>query len=108
MEEFTNAVTRGFNVEAADIQLDHNAIQEGKLLNLDMESQDFIDEYRRVISDESLPEAEDQLGHQNYIGMEVGIRRGDDAELHRATVRGRVTDDEGRPIGRPKIRSNMR
>ena len=101
MASFTEAVTKRLDAEAANIGVDHDIIQQGKLLNLDMENEEFIEDYKRVIDSELLPHAEEQGGQQNYVGMELGIRRGDDALIEHGIVKRRITDEDGRPVGRP-------
>mmetsp|Transcript_36343 Transcript_36343/g.51401 ORF Transcript_36343/g.51401 Transcript_36343/m.51401 type:complete len:124 (+) Transcript_36343:712-1083(+) len=41
----------------------------------------------------------DDVTAKNYVGMKVGIRRGDGEELRRGIVRRRMFDEEGQPIG---------
>ena len=66
-----------------------------------MENEEFTEDYKRVIDSELLPHAEEQGGQQNHVGMELGIRRGDNAQIEQGIVRRRITDEDGRPIGQP-------
>ena len=50
------------------------------------------------VQDEAVEEGDD-LDAPNYVGMEIGLRRGDEGGLQRATVRRRILDEDGRPSG---------
>ena len=74
---------------------------------IDHENEDpaFFDEFTRVIDNTGLPHAEEQaddveVESDNYIGMEFAMSCGSDGELMRATVRRRMNDEEGKPIGK--------
>eukprot|EP00978_Attheya_sp_CCMP212_P037515 scaffold177612_cov55-Attheya_sp.AAC.3 len=68
------------------------------------EDEDFIEEYKQVINDATLPEVDDvdkELGQSDpYLTMELGIPRGENDELECAKVTKRAKDDEGNPIGK--------
>ena len=71
-------------------------------LSLDDEDNDFIEEFNRVISDSSVPDAEDYSPDtfDGYLSMQIGIPRGSDNELHYAKVKKRAVDEDGRPVGK--------
>ena len=70
------------------------------MLSLDDEDSGFIEEYSRVINSDDGNHVEDlRTGNDNYVGMEVGIRRGDECELERVIVKRRRTDIDGNQIG---------
>eukprot|EP00978_Attheya_sp_CCMP212_P045065 scaffold332625_cov28-Attheya_sp.AAC.1 len=62
------------------------------------EDGDFIEEYKRVINNATLPEVDDvnkELGQSDpYLTMELGIPRGEDDELEFAKVTKRAKDDD--------------
>ena len=60
LEEFNKGLKAKFNAKSSDLKLDPNQIQAGKLLSLENEDEEFLTEYRRVISDEDLPHQEDK------------------------------------------------
>jgi hypothetical protein len=63
---------------------------------------DFAEEFNKVISDESIKEADEEYSadtFDNYLNMEIGLPRGDDDALHHATVKRRATTEDGIPIG---------
>ena len=67
---------------------------------LDNEDEEFIAEYSRVIDSDDVKHVEDvRIGEDNYVGMEVGIRRGDECELERVKVRRRRVDIDGNSVG---------
>ena len=76
-------------------------IQQGKLLSLEDEDEEFIQDYSRVIDSEHVKHIDDlHIGaDNNYIGMELGIRRNADSPLEHAVVKRRKTDIEGKPMG---------
>ena len=88
------------NARSSDINISHDLIQQGKLLSLDDEDEDFIASYNRVIDSKDVKHIDDlRIGEDNFIGMELGIRRGDDARLDRGVVKRRALDDDGTPMG---------
>ncbi|MEM7375799.1 MAG: hypothetical protein AAF587_44825, partial [Bacteroidota bacterium] len=80
-------------------------VHKSVLFDLEVEDDEFLQEYRRVINDPSLPHEEEvtkvhePIDPDNYVNMIIGLPRGEDNELHRATVKRRATDDEGKPLG---------
>ena len=70
-------------------------------LSLSDDDQDFVEEFNRVINDESIPEADAYSpdSHDSYLNMEIGLPRGDDDALLHATVKRRAVDVDGKPIG---------
>ena len=82
------------------LNIDPHLIQSGKLLSLDDEYSECIEEYSRVINSDDVKHVEDlRIGNDNYVGMEVEIRRGDECELERVIVKRRRTDIDGNQIG---------
>ena len=73
--------------------------------------QEFDNEFKRAsdmhIENNSPTEGNDKLdgeptvdSYDPYLNMEVGIPRGEDDNLLHATVKRRVTDQDGNPIGK--------
>ena len=83
------------------MNIPQDLIQKGKLLSLDDENEEFIEAYKRVISSDDVKHAEDEatIGHDNFIGMELGIRRGDESQMDKGIVKRRALDDNGVPLG---------
>jgi hypothetical protein len=80
-------------------------VNKSKIIDPENEDPEFFGEFMRTIDDPSLQHSDNQfmteIDGDNYMGMEVAMPRGDDGERLHATVKCRVIDEEGRPIGRP-------
>ena len=58
--------------------MDPQIIQAGKLLSLANKDEEFIAEHSRVIDSEDVKRIEDiRIGGDNYVGIKVGIHKGD-------------------------------
>ena len=74
--------------------------------NLDFDEA-YIEEFHRVVSDDTIPEADEQQQHEiaqhgdNYIGMEVALPSGSENGPQLARVKKRLRDEDGKPIGKP-------
>jgi hypothetical protein len=74
---------------------------------IDPENEDpgFNDDFTRVIDDAQLKHADELYAKETdvlsdpYVGMEMAMTRGAEGELLHATVRKRVRDEDGTPIG---------
>eukprot|EP00978_Attheya_sp_CCMP212_P010960 scaffold26701_cov32-Attheya_sp.AAC.2 len=104
MQLFNDNLDSKWTAVSADISKSLNNVHPSKVVGMEDEDEDFIEEYNRVINDATLPEVDDvdkELGQSDpYLTMELGISRGDDDELEFAKVTKRAKDDEGNPIGR--------
>ena len=97
---YENRVNLKLSAKSSDINIPQDLIQQGKLLSLDDEDDDFVAQYNRVIDNEAINHVDDlRIGEDHFLGMELGIRRGDDAEMDRGVVKRRATDDGGLPLG---------
>ena len=99
--EFNDRIQRTFNTTTTSIRINPTVIQQGKLLSLEDEDKQFIQDYSRVIDSEHVKHIDDlHIGaDNNYIGMELGIRRHEDGPLEHVVVKRRKTDIEGKPMG---------
>ena len=101
--------TRRF-FEAATVEVNWEGIDDfDPDLLFDLESED--DEFLRNINmpidvdgiaqdaDNEGTDQVDDLDAPNYVGMEVGLNRGNEDGLQRATVRRRIPDEDGMPSG---------
>ena len=65
---------------------------------------DFIDELNKIINNEHVLNAPDDLprykGNDTYINMELGLPRGLDGSLEYPKVKKRAVDVDGRPVGK--------
>ena len=107
MKAFEDKLSQRFDAASSDITANVQDINPTNILDLEGEDQDFIDEYSRVIDDAAIKHADDaappsEVGEIDpYLGMELGLPRGDDATLQHATVKKRAVDDDGTPVGHP-------
>ena len=70
------------------------------MLSLDDEDSEFFKEYSRIINSDDVKHVKHlRIGNDNYVGMEVGIRRGDECDLERVIVKRRQADIDGNRIG---------
>jgi len=106
MEAFTESANRRLETTSGDLPTSQNEIPSHTLIGLQHEDEDFIEEYNRVIDSKDLLNIEDNVndlnlgGQDNYIGMEIGLPRGEDGALEHAIVKRRKIDAEGNPIGK--------
>ena len=73
------------------------------MLSLEDEDLAFLEEFNQVINNNEVLDEDNKptnkIGeHDPCIGMEFGLRRGDEAQLHFARVKRRAVDSKGRPI----------
>eukprot|EP00978_Attheya_sp_CCMP212_P026550 scaffold87549_cov65-Attheya_sp.AAC.4 len=104
MQVFDNNLEAKWNAVSADISNSLNNVHPSKVVEIEDEDEDFIEEYKQVINDTTLPEVDDvdkELGQSDpYLTMELGIPRGNDDKLEFAKVTKRAKDDEGNPMGK--------
>jgi hypothetical protein len=106
MREYDDKLQVYFDAQSADVSRHLRDIDSHKIIDHENEDPAFFDEFTRVIDDAGLPHAKEQaddveVESDNYIGMEFAMSRGGDGELIHATVRRRLNDEEGKPIGKP-------
>ena len=93
-----------FQTQAADVTQGLRDVDSGKVIDPDDEDPAFFDEFTRIIDDATLPHADEvenvEVSTDNYVGMEFALARGGEGEMIHATVRRRLNDEEGRPIGK--------
>jgi hypothetical protein len=68
------------------------------------EDPDFIEEFQRVVSDDSIPDADEtftpDVFNDTYLNMEIALPRGsDEQDVQFAKVTKRLRDKDGKPIG---------
>jgi hypothetical protein len=101
MNDFQKQVEGKWAADGTELTFKDDKPQEF-ILSLENEDEEFIEEYKRVITDKDLKDAEDvtskELGIPDpYLDMELGLNRGD--ELQHATVKRRAMGEDGTPIG---------
>eukprot|EP00978_Attheya_sp_CCMP212_P008877 scaffold20848_cov68-Attheya_sp.AAC.1 len=104
MQVFDDNLEAKWNAFSADISNSLNSVHPSKVVEIEDEDKDFIEEYKRVINDTTLPEVDDidkQLRQSDpYLMMELGIPRGNDDKLEFTKVTKRAKDDISNPMGK--------
>ena len=87
------------NVQGTSINV--SEIPQWNRLSMDEYDIEFIEEFKSKVSDDSIPEADDQYGEvDNYINMKLNLHRGGGDEIEYAEVKRRAIDRDGKPIGK--------
>ena len=95
MEQGKHATTKNLDAKSANIAWKPDAIPRRSLFDFTQEDETFLSNFNQPITTEGIADNDqegsdrvgDALDAPNYIGMEVGIRRGAEGELQRAKVR---------------------
>ena len=83
------------------VPININEIPQWNRLCVDEHDEEFIDEFRNKVSDDSIPEVDVKCNEKdNYVNMEINIPRGVEGEIEHARVKKRALDRDGRPIGK--------
>ena len=118
MGTWEESVKHILHAKSSEITAMPDKVPQSHIFDLENESDEFVEEYSRVITDPSLPDADKQgtcaekeeiieVEHDDYAGMTVNIRRGGEGSEKRARVKKRVRDDEGRLIGMKHPTNNL-
>ena len=103
MDAYDEDIENRFDLKYFNVDVDGRIIYEGKLLSIDMEYEQFIREYTRVIEDRYLKHSDELLHYENeedkYFGMGLSIRHGGKATYEYATVKGISVGEDGHPVG---------
>jgi hypothetical protein len=108
MQEFNKGIQEKMEAPSARIEKAHWEHHSSQVIDLEGEDPEFIEEFRRVISDESIPEADENEANKSqepsadmfdpYLTMEIGLPRGEDNDLQHAHVKRRAVDVDGKPV----------
>lgn len=108
MDNYNKEVDKKLNAAASIIDpKSRQSLQVGQILDLENEDADFTKEFKEPLNDqakissdnaEALEIANDES--DNYVNMEIGLRRGGEGELQRAMVKKRAIDVDGKPLGK--------
>ena len=114
MDEFNEGIKTRMNTKSQDISNEVREIEKERVLDPEEE---FESEFTRVIDNEEIIGVEEEISNDrkrnneniteeygipdNYLGMEVNMMRPGEDVPKRGTVKRRVIDDEGRPVGVP-------
>jgi hypothetical protein len=104
MTQYDERLKALFESQGAEITGRNSAVDPSKLIDPNDEDPAFFDDFARIIDDATLKHVDDvndvEVISDNYVGMEFALPRGEDGTLIHATVRRRLNDEEGNPIGR--------
>jgi hypothetical protein len=97
-----------FDMPSAIISNGLQNVDPSKIIDLDNKDPEFFEEFMRTIDDSRLRHADDEqpmaeVTGDAYLGMELAMPRGDEGEMVHATVKRRLMDEEGLPVGRPSL-----
>jgi hypothetical protein len=114
MRDFDQHLDERLDIIHADPSHEPSDIPDWNRLSLDELDPEFDAEFNKIINDEGVPEAdEEQKKYEKedskpesssdafdpYLGMEVGLPRGDDDRIYHARIKRRAVDREGELIG---------
>ena len=94
MYEYTTMLNICLSIEDTSVQLGHDINNRNQLSMIDQEDQYFINEYKRVIDDKTLPHMDkvDMTQKDTYLHIELGLPRGSDENFIHAVVKKRIVD----------------
>ena len=104
MDTFNAKIEQTFDVEVFDLTDQTSHIGRWNMLSVDQFDEEFAEEMNRVIDDNRLPHAYDDIplpthNDDPYLNMEIGLTRGDDGALHHAIIKRRKLDTDGNAVG---------
>jgi hypothetical protein len=101
MRNFDTNIQKRLNAQNTELKME--GIPDWNRLSIDECDEAFIEEFQKVISDRSIPDADEDKSlpqYDGYIDMELGLPHGSDGNLIHATVKRRALDVDGNPIGK--------
>jgi hypothetical protein len=109
MIQYDERLKNTFEAQSADLTSTLRDVHPSYVIDPEDEDSTFFDEFTRVIDDKRLKHADDEddevapsrteVTTDPYVGMEMALVRGGEGELIHATVRKRVRDHDGKPVG---------
>lgn len=105
MERYEDQLRILFETQSADLTATLRDVHSRYVVDPENEDPEFYSEFTRVIDDAQLKHADEEYTKETevtsdpYVGMEMAMSRGTDGELLHATVRKRVRDQDGMPVG---------
>ena len=106
MAQWTTDVSKILDAKSGDVSWGKDEIPPQLMFDLELEDAEFKCSFNKLIEAEDVDDSmlqgtteTDDINAQNYVNMEIGLRRGQEGELQRAIVRRRLVDAEGNPTG---------
>ena len=102
MNQYDEKLKRVYEAQSADISNGLRNVDSSKIIDPENEDPDFFEDFMRVIDNATLKHADTNdvdVTSDPYVGMELAMTRGGEGKMMHAREKGRLHDDEGRPIG---------
>ncbi|KAI2507356.1 Reverse transcriptase (RNA-dependent DNA polymerase) [Fragilaria crotonensis] len=105
MAHYEERLQSVFETPSADLTRTLRDVHPSHVIDPENEDSSFYDDFTRVIDDAQLKHADEEFAKNTevtsdpYVGMEMAMTRGAEGELVHATVRKRVRDEDGTPVG---------
>jgi hypothetical protein len=105
IEQYDERLKDVFETQSAEITRGLEDILSSHTIDPYNEDDEFFNDFSRVIDDAQLKHADDlnldsiEVTFDPYVGMEMALTRGGEGKMKHATVRRRLRDGEGNPIG---------
>ena len=113
MKEFDVKLEQIWAVQSSDLKGKIQEAPKPKLLCLEDEDEEFKEEFNRAIDNTNLKDVDATLNNVDttnttefgnidpYLGMKLGLNRGEEEGLEFASVKRRSVYEDGKPIGIP-------
>lgn len=103
-------VTKRFEAKSSEITWNNEPVPDHKLFSFEDKNEEFLRNYNMPINETTLIGTQrqgtdneapiaDTPDSQNYVGMQLALKCGEDGQIQRATVKRRAVDSEGNAIG---------
>ena len=108
MEQYEQKLKATFDARSADLTTTLRHVDSRLIVDPENEDPEFYEDFTRVIDNAQIRHADEgradeasntEVTSDPYVGMEMAIARGSEGEMMHATVRKRVRDEDGRPVG---------
>ena len=110
MQRYDNVINERLKIQDNNKnQKEYTESNQWNRLALDDDDPEFVAEFNRVIDDESIPDADNNVAgitedstpdaFDGYLNMEIGLPRGEDDKLQHAIVKRRKLNVDGDPVG---------
>ena len=108
MTQYEDKLKVLFEIPSATISNGLQNVDPSKIIDPDNKDNEFFEEFMRTIDNSRLRHADDEqpmaeVTGDTYLGMELAMPRSDEGEMVHATVKRRLMDEEGLPVGRPSL-----
>jgi hypothetical protein len=108
MKRYEQRVQPLFEASTAGLTTTLRDVNSHYIIDPDNEDPAFYEDFTRVIEDAQVPHVDErhvidpldtEVTSDPYVGMEMVMTRGSEGEMVHATVRKRVRDEDGKPVG---------